>query len=414
MDDPLTVLVVDDKPTTADALAETLEAGGCRAIPVYDGAMAIERLAVQPFDLVLTDLYMDPVDGMEVVKAARALHPPPEVIVFTGEGSVKSAVEAMRLGARDFLTKPVTPEVLWRRLATLRGPAPGTEELPIVGESAFTKKLREDLDPMARVRSTVLLCGEPGVGRLHIARWLHRHGPDTERPFHVLSFSRDLDLDRFSRLGTVLVRRVDLLDEERAEALLRVLDAVPPGEPPRIVATAAETAGQDFGGSRVQEELYYRLAVIVIDVPPIRDRPGDVEPLLQHFSDRFAALFKRSPVRPDEAQARRLRQHPWPGNIREIANLVERATVLGPSVFDLAEPEPGGMRGADPLPVFDESFSLQDHLESVERTLLLRAMEQAGGDRVAMCRLLDLERNTLRYKLKKYDLLKRLQRSGRS
>ncbi|MCK6506803.1 response regulator [Myxococcota bacterium] len=399
----LDVLVVDDNKTAAEAVAALLRREDHQVDVCYDGQTAIERLASKPYDLVLTDLRMEPVDGLEVVRAARAADPPVEVMVFTAFGSVEVAVEAMRLGALDFLTKPVTADQILRRVRELR-PSPAGE-LVVVGTSEASNRLRDEATAVARVRSTVLITGEPGTGRRHLARWLHAHGSDADRPLLTARPGQPLDEARLADAGTLLLPNVDAWTPDSQAHLLRTLETLEAGQPPRVVATASPDIGVMAARGSIAPELYFRLAVLVLRIPPLRERPGDLAALLSHFLNVTATAFGKVAPRPTRDQIERLGSHGWPGNVREVANLAERAVVLGPEVFDMEIKPPAGPPGT--IPPLAEGFNLTEHLEEIERVLLVRAIEQTGGDRPAMSRLLGLERNTLRYKLNKYDLLDR-------
>lgn len=397
----LRVLVVDDNRSAAEAAALLIRREGHTVEVAFDGETAVERLQAAPFDLVFTDLRMDPVDGLSVVRTARACVPPVEAIVVTAFGSVEAAVEAMRHGALDFLTKPITADQLLRRVRTFRSaPARG---LALVGESPFMNSLRDQAVRLARVRSTVLLLGETGTGRRHLARWLHDNGPDAEGELKVAQPGRDLPQVDPSAPGTLLLPRVDNWSTEAQVRLLRQLELLAAEDAPRIIATASPELDQSGDAGALLPELYFRLAVLVVGLVPLRDRPGDLAPLLTHFLTQHSRHLGQPRPAPSPEQVARLAAHRWPGNLRELANLAERALVLGPSAFDIA---PSLSKGP-PATSLVEGFSLSTHMETVERSMLERAIEQTRGDRTAMARLLGLERNTLRYKLNKYDLLKR-------
>lgn len=399
----LSVLVVDDNRTAADSIARLLSRAGHDVEACYDGATAIERLNHQAIDLVFTDLRMEPVDGMAVVRAARGCEPPVDVIVFTGFGTVEAAVEAMRLGALDFLTKPVTADQLLRRLTDLgRAPDPAAQ---LVGDSDMTRDLREQASSLASVRSTVLITGETGTGRTHLARWLHLHGLDRDRPLMAARPGLSPDPRALSEAGTLLIPGIDDWTLEAQATLLRTLETLEAGRPPRVIATASPGIDIRVARGEVLPELYFRLAVLVVRLTPLRERPADLEPLLRHFLQFHATAFKKSALPPAPEQLATLATHGWPGNVREVANLAERAVVLGPSAWQMmVKPFAGSSKG---LPQLAEGFNLGEHLEQIERLLLVRAIEQTGGDRPAIGRLLGLERNTLRYKLNKYNLLER-------
>ena len=401
INEPLSVLVVDDNRSAALAIAMLLEREGHEAEAVYDGQSAIDLLNQRTFDLVLTDLRMEPVDGLEVVAAARSCDPPVEAIVFTAYGSVEAAVEAMRLGALDFLTKPVTADVIIRRVQELRkGPMAAAA---IVGNSALTEQLRQQAQRLAEVRSTVLITGEIGTGRRHLARWLHLNGLDNDRPLITARPGRPIDPAKLEEAGSLLILGVDDWSDSAQSQLQQFLETMEPGRPPRIIATASPEIDARVASGALRPELFFRLAVLIVPVPSLRERPKDIVPLLSHFLDLHAQAFERPRVRPSREQVARLTGHAWPGHVREIANHAERAAVLGEVAFDMPiKPAASASRVE-----LSDGFNLSSHMETVERALLVQAIEQTGGDRPQMSRLLGLERNTLRYKLNKYKLLKR-------
>ena len=401
----LKVLVVDDNRTAADALARVLRKKGDDVRAAYGGAEAIELLKADPPDLVLTDLKMEPVDGLAVLEAARAQRPPIEVIVFTAYGAVEVAVRAMRLGARDFLTKPVTVDQVQSRLAQLRKGLGDDEhgedapelDIPFIAESAAAIELLTTLRKLADVPSPVWLEGEIGSGRGHAARALHEMGSHGG-PFNVRDLGRDAP---WPASGTVLLPNVDDLADDLQRDLFRSLSHVPDGV--RLVATAGPGGRRMVAEGRLRSELYYALAVVVVPVPPLRDREADIAPMADLALDRYAERYNRSRPALGEAERRSLRRHSWPGNVRELLNLAERAVVMGADAITLEVVE----SAAPGLPTLEPGFSLAAYLESVERRLLVEALRKAGGDRAQAGKLLGVERNTLRYKLNKYGLLEK-------
>lgn len=396
----LQILVVDDNRSAAEAASMLLERDGHTAAVCFSGGEAIAQLQGRAFDLVLTDLRMEPVDGLAVVAAARACTPPVDAIVMTAYGSVDVAVEAMRIGAVDFLTKPLTADQLLQRIRDYRG-AEGTPPA-LVGESAPWSAVREQAVRLAQVSSTVLITGETGTGRRHLARWLHHNGPDSGLPLLRLQPGHSPDPAAVAAAGTLLLPGIDTWAPAAQQAALRQLDGLEPGAAPRVVATAGADVESAVAEGRMSPELYFRLAVLVLGLPPLRARPDDIEPLLEHLLRGSARVVGRPAPAVPPALLTRLRRHGWPGNVRELGNLAERACVMGASALDI-QPAPGP--AADPS--LQDGFNLSLHLEQVERALLERAIEQTGGDRPAISRLLGLERNTLRYKLNKYGLLDR-------
>ncbi|MEQ1506903.1 MAG: response regulator [Myxococcota bacterium] len=402
----LTILVVDDNRSSADALARLLRKQGDDVSAVYDGQTAIDRIRATPPDVVLTDLKMEPVDGMAVLQAARAVRPPIETIVFTAYGAVDVAVRAMHLGARDFLTKPVTVEQVSARLDQLRseqGPSPraiGVEprDEQFVALSDSSRSLLATIDRAAGVPSAVWIEGEIGSGRTYCAKTLHRLGPNRDRPLVVRNLNRD---DPWPDGGTVLLPNVDDLPDDLQRELYRQVQHAPPGV--RLVATARPDGRRRVGEGELRPELYYQLAVVVIPVPALRRRPEDIVPLFHKGLAKYADRYGRALPEVGPRLLDQLQRHYWPGNIRELSNLAERTVVMGDDGFNLEVIDDPGSG----LPKIEQGFSLSDYLEVVERRILVEALRRSNGDRAAAGKLLGVERNTLRYKLNKYGLLDR-------
>ena len=399
------ILVVDDNRTAADALAGVLRRHGHRVEAVYDGGSACQRLDQGGIELVLTDLRMDPVDGMEVLAHARSVERPAEVVLMTGYGTVDGAVEALRMGARDFLTKPVTPAQVLARIDELLGKSPPA---PVqVGDSAQAQHLRRRIEAVASVDSTLLLVGEPGSGRIELARVVHAKGGRSAQPFRVVARAGLHSTAELLGAGTLLLPNVDLLDASEQAELLRLVEDLEAREgAPRIVATASFDWAARASEHPSSMALYYRLAVLEIGLPPLRARTEDLAALLEALLEvREEALSRQAP-RPSSEDLERLARHSWPGNLRELAAVAERAVVFGASAWSLRIDPVSPLQPEEPE--IPEDFNLATHLEQVERRLLVRAMDQCSGDRNQVSRLLGVERNTLRYKLNKYGLLDRL------
>ncbi len=403
----LRILVVDDNRSSATALSKLLSRGGDDVTAMFDGASAIERIQTDPPDIVLTDLKMEPVDGMAVLSVARSMSPPVEVIVFTAFGAVDVAVRAMHLGARDFLTKPVTVDQVAARLDALRGEraghqlkvGPDAQDATFVAEAQASRELLSTLERAAGVPSSLWLGGELGSGRAYAARTLHHKGA-TDGPFLVANPRSRID---WPSSGTVLLPNVDALDADQQLALSNELGRCP--ESVRIIATAGDDGRQQVASGQLRPELYYKLAVVVVTVPPLRQRKEDIRPLFDVAVDYYSKRYRRPrPEVPDRIY-RNLETHYWPGNIRELRNVAERAVVLGSDGLEFGVIRTSNSNSG--LPKLEPGFSLARHLEDVERSILEEALRQTGGDRNAAGRLLGVERNTLRYKLNKYDLLDR-------
>lgn len=399
---PLKVLVVDDNRAAADALARVLRKSGDDVRAAYDGAHAISLIHESPPDIVLTDLRMEPMDGLQVLEAARQLRPPVEVIVLTAYGEVGIAVRAMHLGARDFLTKPVTVDQVQQRLDSLRGgthiPEPG-DTPDFIAESTAARRCLHALRRAAEVPSPVLLQGEVGAGRGHAALTLHRLSEMAEKPFTVMDLGRQ---DPWPEEGTVLLPNIDDLPDDLQGQLARRIQLLPDGV--RVIATASQDSDRAMRDGKLHSKLYYAVAVVVIDIPALRKRPEDVRPLLDMHMQRLSTRYKRPLPNLDGTQLRHLEGYHWPGNVRELFNLAERAIVMGADSLQMRDARPVSSNN---LPSLEPGFSLSNHLESIERSILIEALRKAGGDRNRAGELLGVARNTLRYKLNKYGLLDR-------
>ncbi len=389
------VLIADDNRSAADALCKVLKREGYDAQAVYDGQTAIDRIQAGGIEIVLTDLKMAPVDGMQVLQAAKGIEDPPVVLVFTGYGTVETAVQAMHLGALDFLTKPVTPTQLIQRLRELEGRG----SIITSGEAdLWPGKIGRQLQLVAGVDSTVLLLGEPGSGRGSAAARIHQTGRRPDGRMAAVPRPGKADLADLSDCAAVFFPSVDKLGIEAAQHLERLLESLPAPHDggPRVFASASPGWTAHAGGN-----LFYRLAVLVVEIPPLRDRVPELPLLFERILEERSDLAGREAPRPTPAQLERLKAYHWPGNLREAAAVCERALVFGPSAYDLPD-VPG--RSPEAL---TEGFSLSRYLESEERRLLEQALRQTEGDRSEMSKLLGVERNTLRYKLNKYGLLDR-------
>jgi DNA-binding NtrC family response regulator len=318
---------------------------------------------------------------------------------------VDLAVRAMHLGARDFLTKPVTMEQVSTRLDQLRverldqpgGAEPGAaDDFVALAESSQT--LLRTLERAADVPSPVWIEGELGSGRMFCARTVHNLASDKTRHWHVWNLLRE---DPWPSIGTLVLPNVDDLPEDLQRGLHRRLQHVPEGV--RLIATARPDGRRRIADGELRPELYYQLAVVVVQVPPLRRRPEDIVPLFRRGLRQFSERYARSEPEISSRFRDQLLRHYWPGNIRELLNLAERTAVMGEDSFQLEVIEdPGGG-----IPKLEPGFSLSDYLEGVERKILMEALRRTAGDRAAAGKLLGVERNTLRYKLNKYGLLDR-------
>ncbi len=463
------ILVADDHDAVRDGMVLSLARLGHEVIGVKGGAEAIAAYRKRPAEVVVTDLRMVPVDGIEVVRRLREDDPEATVVVVSAHGTIATAVEAMRAGAIDFLEKPFSPELLRARVEKAieiarerRGAridraradaldADRAREMDPTGLVGSSEPMRRTLDQIRKIASadtTVLVLGESGTGKELAARAIHAHGPRREKPFVSISCAaipeglleselfghergaftgavrRKIGRFELAHQGTIFLDEVGEIPASIQVKLLRVLqerkfERVGGEETIEVDVRVVSATNRDLrrmvDEGRFREDLYYRLAVVPVTLPPLRERPGDVEELARWFVAKLAPRIGRqvSGFTPEALDL--LRRHRWPGNVRELENVVEQALVFAEG--DLMRPEdlPDGVRRAPPapaLPVPTGDRSLTEVLEDLERQLILAAYEKARGVKAETARLLGLKTSALYYKLEKYGIAKGGEKQG--
>jgi DNA-binding NtrC family response regulator len=441
------VLVVEDEAYVRDSLLELLRARGFRVEGASGVAEALRLLERTPVDVVLTDLRMPELTGLDLVRRLQETAPEVPVIVLTGHGSVGSAVECLQAGASDFILKPADPgalevaltralqsRALRREVRYLRG---ATSEGALIGQSPAWLRALRMVEAAAAADSPVLLRGESGTGKELLARLLHERGPRAGGPYvkvncaavplemweseffgHRKGSFTGATTDREGRFqladgGTLFLDEVGAMPAPAQAKLLRAIqdgefdrvgDERPTSVDVRIVAATNSDLEADIRAGRFRQDLYYRLAVLQVPVPPLRERPEDVPLLAEHFAAAVAArMGQRPPVMTPELAAR-LVSYDWPGNVRELRSAIERALILHPDEglesLDIA-PEAGL---ASPAGGSDSDLNLRDALNRRERELLVEAQRRALGVRKEASRLLGIDPRNLAYYLRKHDL----------
>jgi two-component system response regulator PilR (NtrC family) len=457
---PTRVLVVDDEPGLRHVLEVTFRRQGMEvvAVPGAKAAMEALRQNPQPFPLVLTDLVMPDGSGLDVLSAAKQRTTATEVIVMTAHSTVESAIDAMRRGAYDFVTKPFSPAEVFaiaqkalekesivvenqRLKAHLQHLAPEVAE-PL-GVSEAMARVGELITKIAPTRTTVLITGESGTGKERVARLLHEKSDRAAKPFVVINCGalpealmeselfghekgaytgasgKALGLFREADGGTLLLDEVGELPGSLQVKLLRVLQerkvrsvggAAEIAVDVRVLAATNRDVEADVRSGKFRQDLYYRLNVIRIELPPLRDRPGDVSRLAERFVRRFAAELGKD-VRGLTADAvRAVDGYAFPGNVRELENMMERAVALASGTAiglgDLPAAVSGLSASAAPLlaDLPPEGCNLDDVLNEVERRLLIQALSRTGGVRKAAAKLLGVTFRSFRYRLAKHAL----------
>ena len=433
------VLIVEDRDSLRRMLSEALTGEGYRVEAVADAEAAITRLGVSAFDLVLTDLKLPGASGLEVLSAARAAQPATPVVVLTGYGTVATAVEAMKRGAYDFLEKPVEIEDLFRLAAAATGGgagAAGTADTvclappgapPIVGRHPRLRAAVRLLERVAPTESTVLLTGESGTGKELFARALHALSPRRGGPFVTLNcaaipealmenelFGHErgaftgADRRRPGRFesaegGTLFLDEVGELSPAVQGKVLRVLDERTyervGGDRTlradvRLVAATNRPLGEMVESGAFRSDLFFRLNVFPVELPPLRERPGDVPLLAHHLVERLAVRHAVEPPRLDDGALALLAAQPWPGNVRQLANVLERAVILADSP----------RLGAADLETLLGGAEAGTAAAASDRERVRRALVEADGDKQRAAELLGVSYRTLQRRVKEYDL----------
>ncbi len=465
------ILVIDDNDTMREGMAVTLKKAGHEVLAFKSGADGVAAFKQKGADLVVTDLKMEGLDGIEVVRQLRAHEPNAVAVVVTAFGTIETAVEAMRHGAYDFVTKPFPPDVLRAKVdaaltvsrlgAQLVKAQARTEALSndhaekvgrtLVGDSEPVQKLLGQVRRAAATDATVLVNGESGTGKELVARMLHDQSPRKDGPFivtHCAALAETLleselfghergaftgavkkKLGRFELAdgGTIFLDEIGELSASVQTKLLRVLQEKEiqrvGGEDTvkvdvRVVCATHRDLKAEVAAGRFREDLYYRLHVVPLLVPALRDRPEDIGVLARHFVQKHGARVNPK-VRGLSADAlSALARYAWPGNVRELENAVEQALVFAeggelteqdlPAFLQGPAARAAATQGALPVPHGDRP--LPDILEDIERQLIERAYEKAKGVKTETARLLGIKTSALYYKLEKYGFIQKGER----
>jgi DNA-binding NtrC family response regulator len=422
------IVVADDDPGIGRILRDRLKEYGYQVEHVGDGVEALR--AAESADLLLLDLQMPRMDGLEVLENLKGQPGAPLVIVITAHGDMHKAVRAMRAGAYDFIAKPfdaATIQLVVHRALETRGlkrqvhslrQEVGRRHLWVRGSDPAMNRIADTVERVAPSNATVLLLGETGTGKEVVARALHRQSARSEQPFvavncalltgelleselfgHERGAFTGADRARAGRVetargGTLFLDEIGELPLALQAKLLRLLqekeyerlgsDATRPADV-RVVAATHRELGAAIREGRFREDLYYRLKVISITVPPLRERSGDIPVLADWLLEKHAADANRSPPRLGEAVRLALQRHAWPGNVRELSNVMERCVLLAGDTVDLCDlpEELTGVAAADAPPVTraEELFDLPyaEAVTAARRLIVLRALERAGN-----------------------------------
>lgn len=437
-----TVLVIDDDVSVVSWLVDSLQEEGCEPTGESNPKRALELLRTTPFDVVVSDVEMPGLRGMDLLKEVKRFRPKQVVILVTAFGSIDLAVEAVRAGAVDFIAKPFRIENLTlsikralrerqldREIVRLREAAAPRDDGSVVARSPIMKRLLDLAQRAARSELPVLLTGESGVGKSAIARFVHSASERAAGAFVALNCATlpatlaeaelfgvrrgaftDAKRDRpgvFEQAhdGTLFL---DELGELPLELQAKLLQAIESGQvrplgatgtvrvDVRIVAATNRPLEEALRDRAFRADLYHRLNVVRLEIPPLRERRDDISPLVDQTLERLSSSSSRGPLALTTAARQWLHQQPWPGNVRELINAVERAVALSDS--DVLDVDDFATHGAVPAPttsVVDIALAQNLSLAALERLYIARVLEQTGGNKGKAARILGLDRRTL-------------------
>jgi two-component system response regulator HydG len=457
-----TILIVDDNETIREGLSHVVRKMGHAPVGAASGREGVERFREVRADFVITDLKMEGMDGVEVLRQIRELDPDCPTMIVTAFGTVETAVEAMKLGAFDFLIKPFAPEVVRLKVeralelraarrargrleaenAYLRGEE--SQRLgELVGATESMRKVFAVVERVAPTDTSVAIYGESGTGKELVARAIHTHSRRASGPFIKVNcgalaetlleselfghekgaftgaIKRKLGRFELADGGTLFLDEVGDISPSLQTKLLRVLQEREfervGGESSikvdvRVVSATNRDLGKEVAEGRFREDLFYRLQVVPITLPPLRERKEDLPLLVEHFIAKLAPKTNPTVTGIDDGALARLYAYRWPGNVRELGNVIEQALVFSDGARITPDALPEALRGEARVPPVGEvpipsgSQALPDILDDLERQLILKAFTQAKGVKTETARLLGIKTSALYYKLEKYGI----------
>jgi len=443
------VLVVDDDPSMRMALSESLLSCGYQVEAAVDGADALTKFNKGKFDVVITDMRMPKVGGIEVLRGIKKISPETHVIVITAYGTVNTAVQAMKEGASDFIMKPFSLDDLesvvknvFSRRENNEGESKDEEATRLSFKEIITcdKKmisLLELLKCVSKSKSSVLIQGESGTGKELFARYIHRYSNRSHMPFVAVNcaavphnllesemfgyekgaftgaLQRRLGKFELADGGTLLLDEISEMDMQLQAKLLRAIqegeiDRLGGREPipvnVRIIATTNSDLKKDISEKKFREDLFYRLNVIPVTIPPLRNRMSDIHLLSNYFLRKYSELIGKKPALSDEAEAL-LKSYTWPGNVRELENVIERAVLIADR--GAVQPEHLHLEKDERVYVEVDSATVSlkgSTLWEMEKNLIVETLKEVNGNKTKASKILGISVRTMRNKLHEYKL----------
>lgn len=447
------LLVVDDDRHLLDSMAGWLTEQGYRVDAIATSSGAKQKINQSSYDVILSDIRLADGDGFEILSFCKQKRPSSTVILMTGYGGPETGIEALRAGAFDLLTKPLLDQELEMSLQRALSQRKVVEEnknlrsqldqkfhlTNVVGHDTRMQKIFDVISRVADTRATVLITGESGTGKSLIARAIHRHSSRRDRPYvevacgalpenlleselfgHVAGAFTGATGDRIGKFkqadtGTIFLDEIGTASPALQVKLLRVLQEFqfePVGSAKthevdaRVILATNEQLEKAVAEGRFRQDLYYRVNVINIELPPLRDRLADIPTLAKHFLATACEEMNKKPIALSPAVIDRFQTYPWPGNVRELQNVVERAVLLGNGEVIELEDLPPSFREirSSPMAAFSNDAGLKSALQEPERRMILQVLESTGWSRNATAEKLGINRTTLYKKMKRLGL----------
>lgn len=460
------ILIVDDELLVRNFLSETLRRKGMEVVTAENGQKALSILKDTVFDMVITDMKMPDITGIDVLRKVKELSPPTIVVVITAFGSIENAVEAMRLGAFSYLIKPFSPDTIEAIIEKARehvslveenqylrqqvSPGGSRSYYQIVGESPIMKKIITDVAQVAKSNASVFINGESGTGKEVIAQAIHYQSTRANRPFikvncaavpetlieseffgHEKGAFTGANIKKPGRFelannGTLLLDEVTEIPLPLQAKLLRVIQeqefervggTKPIKVDVRLISTTNRDIKQAIEQKVLREDLYYRLNVVPIFLPPLRDRREDIVPLAEYFLNKMCLENHREPKQLTAEAKQKLLDYPWPGNARELANILERAVVMDTArqiAPDHLYLENSSLQKLPVNPAPASAASAQSFklpvgltLQELEKRLIIETLQAQRNNRTKTAEMLGISIRTLRNKLHEYNLVEK-------
>jgi len=445
------VLLVEDEVNMAKTQAKILQRKGYEVDTAGNGREALRLLDRAAFDVVITDLKMPVMDGMQLLREMNIKERGCAVIVLTGHGTIESAVEAMQRGAADYLTKPCNPDELLLKVDKLLETKRLREEVEhlrrevraykkfgaLIGQNSVMWQIYGIIGAVSANKSTVLVTGESGTGKELVARTIHQKGPWADRPFVAINCGAMsetlLDSQLFghrrgaftgaiadhngmfqtANSGTLFLDEIAEVPLALQVKFLRAIqekEVTPLGSSRpvkvdvRIIAASNRNLEEEVKKGTFRDDLFYRLNVVPIHLPPLRERREDIPLLIEHFIATFSTEYKVEPKKVAPEALEKLVSYPWPGNIRELQNVIERMFALSQSKEITLADLPGPIAGFEEKPVNFQELAELPTLEAMEKSLIAAALRKSHGNKNEAARSLAIERQRLYRKIEKYGL----------